>query len=49
MPSLLFASIWFRNHIDTKIFFLGTKVLAWYLEPNGIENKTNVKYPCPPY
>ena len=28
-------------------FVLGVKVLAWYKDPNGIQNKTAVKYSYP--
>ena len=35
------------NHIDTRTIFLGMKVLAWYIDLNGIENKKTVKYPYP--
>ena len=33
------------NHIDTRAFCLGIKVLAWDIDPNGIENKNTVKSP----
>ena len=26
-------------------FYIGVKVLAWYIDRNGIENKNIVKYP----
>ena len=35
------------DHIDTRMFCLGMKTLAWYIDPNGIENKYTVKYPYP--
>ena len=28
-------------------FYLDTKVLEWYIDPNGIENKSILKYPYP--
>ena len=32
------------NHID---IYLSLKVLAWYIDPNGIGNTKSVKYPYP--
>jgi hypothetical protein len=28
-------------------FFLGLKILAWYIDPKGIESKNIFKYPYP--
>jgi hypothetical protein len=35
------------NHIDSRAILPGMKVLAWYIDLNGIENKNTVKYPYP--
>lgn len=28
-------------------FYLGLKILAWYIDPKGIESKNIFKYPYP--
>ena len=35
------------NHIDSRTILPGMKVLAWYIDLNGIGNKNTVKYPYP--
>ena len=35
------------NHIDTKMIYLGMKVLAWYIDLNDIKNKYNIRPPYP--
>ena len=35
------------DRVDTRAICLGVKVLAWYIDQNGIGNKNIVKYPCP--
>ena len=42
--------MWFNTilkHIDSRRFCLSMKVLVWYIDPNGIENKSTVKSPYP--
>ena len=35
------------NHIDTRAIYLGMKVLAWYIDLNGIGNINSIRYPYP--
>ena len=32
------------HRIHTRMIFHSMKVLAWYIDPNGIENTNTVKY-----
>ena len=45
------VTIWVNtilNHIDTTaILYLEMKALAWYVDPNEIENKSTIEYPYP--
>ena len=56
MGKLRWESLWtqviiwvstIRNHIDTRTIYLGMKVLAWYIDLNGIEKENNIKDPYP--
>ena len=33
--------------MDTRVVCLVLKILAWYIDPNGIENKNILTYPYP--
>ncbi len=35
------------KNMNTRTIHLGMKVLAWYIDPNGIENTITIKYPYP--
>ena len=45
ISELLVGSIPFQTILIPGRFYLGMKVLAWYIDPNGIENKITITYP----